>query len=477
MPEPSLAAEGPPGSILGWLNRSLAQPDPSHGDILSRERASRVSTTLLLLALLWVAGALLLPATTSTSLGKSPLGLTLILVSVPISLFLAYVVSRTRYTWFAAGFGAGVAAVGTIVAASYNPELGPAASSFFLFAVLLTTGSLFLPFPAALLIGALNLASAWSIPRWLPQAGPTALQVPYVFLGLNAALFMVLAPLRQHDANSRMAEAERAQEANRTVRVQAAQAQALRLESQSKDDLLRAATHEVRTPMSIILLQLSVLRGSGGALSAEQEKAVEVLERNLKRVADLMDHLLDKARIDAGRLDLDLQPVDVGAMLRDVEDSFRGTAEQWGVALRFEPCEATIRADPLRMAQMLYNLVGNALKFTPSGGTVAVAARREGRFLSIAVLDTGPGLTAEQIAGLGKPFHQVHEAPRGRWKGAGLGLSITRALAERHGGTLVCESGGPGLGSCFTVRLPVAGPTAPADAPADAPAAQMVPQG
>src|SRR5688572_18405182 len=240
MQEPREASV-PTVSGLSWLARSAVAPHEALTNARSQARASRVSSVLLLLAVLWTAGTLILPATTPAELAKSPIGLTLILVAVPFTLFCTYLVSRTTFTWLAAAFGLGVAAVGTVVVASYDPALAAAASSFFLFAILVTVGSLFLPLQAALLIGLLNLMSSMIVPHLLPQAGPAALQIPYLFLGLNAVLFLVVAPVRERDGLAMEAEILRSREARDLAKAEAELAQVLRLEGKSKDDLLRAA--------------------------------------------------------------------------------------------------------------------------------------------------------------------------------------------------------------------------------------------
>jgi hypothetical protein len=180
--------------------------------------------------------------------------------------------------------------------------------------------------------------------------------------------------------------------------------------------------------------------------------------RNQQRLAGIIDDLLDLSRIEAGRLDYRFEEVEPGALLAEVREAFEPQAEASGVTLALEPAGALppALADGRRLAQVLTNLVGNALKFTPRGGRVGLSARVAGDWLELSVEDTGPGIVPEDQPRIFEPFFQGSEQdPLTRTaRGTGLGLSISRELARAHGGELAVASV-PGRGSRFTLKLPV----------------------
>jgi signal transduction histidine kinase len=233
-----------------------------------------------------------------------------------------------------------------------------------------------------------------------------------------------------------------------------------------KTQFLGTTAHELRTPMTPVLLQLDLLqREKLGALTDRQRRSVELLGRNLQRLNVLVEDVLDIARVQSGKLRLAPQGVDLGLLAAEAAESFHSSAEAAGIVLEVQASQALpVRADPRRLTQVLFNLLGNAMKFTPRGGRIVVEARREDGTCAVSVADTGAGLRAEDLPKLFQPFSQVSDPAARAHAGAGLGLFICRAIVEAHGGTIVAESRGPGLGACFTFRLPLAAPT-PAAAP------------
>lgn len=248
-----------------------------------------------------------------------------------------------------------------------------------------------------------------------------------------------------------------AQDAVRRDAQQQAEIAKLREIAQFKSTFLNTAAHELSTPLTPIRFQIETLReGLVGELAPAQKDSVEMLARNLERLGSLVQDLLDAARLESGKLRLEVTDVDVDTLSRQALASFEPTAQAVRVALRLEgDCARVVRADPRRLSQVLFNLVDNAIKFTPEGGTVTLRRRCEERYVELAVEDTGVGLSAEQAAKLFHPFVQAHASALHGRSGTGLGLYISRGIVEQLGGTLEARSDGPGKGSTFAVRLPL----------------------
>jgi PAS domain S-box-containing protein len=233
--------------------------------------------------------------------------------------------------------------------------------------------------------------------------------------------------------------------------------QKLRELDQFKTRILNMAAHELNTPLTPLRLQTHLLlSGSLGTLEARQRHAVEVLDRNVTRLGSLVQEILDVARLQGGNLKVTVTPVELAGAVREAVDSFAETARRVGVSLEIAvPQELVVGADRGRLLQILYNLISNALKFTPAGGHVLIAGRATGDRMVFEVRDSGSGLTAEQISRLFKPFSQVHDPMAITAPGTGLGLYICRGLVEAMGGHIACESAGPGHGSTFRFDLPL----------------------
>lgn len=250
-------------------------------------------------------------------------------------------------------------------------------------------------------------------------------------------------------------ERRAAEEAQQAALERLLQIQELKEANQAKAELLRTAGHELNTPLSTVHSLLSLLKGGElGPLNEEQGRAVAMLHRNVERLARLVRDVLETARLQSGRLALRPRPHDVAEVVDEAVASFREQARQAGVTL-----EASVRpglrvvGDPERLTQVLFNLLGNALKFTPQGGRVVVTAGPEDGRAVVRVQDSGIGLDAEQVGRLFQPFARVHGDAR---PGNGLGLYISKSIVAQHGGQLWAESDGPGRGATFVVALPLA---------------------
>jgi signal transduction histidine kinase/ActR/RegA family two-component response regulator len=225
--------------------------------------------------------------------------------------------------------------------------------------------------------------------------------------------------------------------------------------SRAKSDFLAAMSHEIRTPLNGVIGMADLL--AAGPLTPEQRDQAETIRRSGETLLAILNDILDWAKIEAGRLEVERLPVDARAAAADTWALYRSQVREQGGALVLDWPETVPRrvlADPIRVRQVLWNLVSNALKFAP-GGTVTVAASAggEGR-LAIAVRDTGIGMDEAQRARLFRPFTQGDASTTRRFGGTGLGLAITARLLEAMDGTIAVASA-PGCGSTFTVRLPL----------------------
>lgn len=223
-----------------------------------------------------------------------------------------------------------------------------------------------------------------------------------------------------------------------------------------KTDLINTASHELRTPLTPIALQLEMLQSAdAGALTDRQRRALQVVDRNAKRLSLLVQDMLDVARLQSGRLVVQKDPIDLTPLLQEAVASYHDAAHQAGVELVLhDPGRLAVEADGQRITQVLYNLLSNGVKFTPSGGRITVRAGAGEGHAWVRIEDTGAGLSEEQMAGLFRPFSQVHDPMQRTAGGTGLGLFISKGIIEQHAGHIGCESLGPGKGSAFWFTLP-----------------------
>ncbi len=251
-------------------------------------------------------------------------------------------------------------------------------------------------------------------------------------------------------------EAKRA-EATRAalVREQAARAEA-EAATRAKDAFLAILSHELRTPLTAMLGWTRMLR-TQNLDQATAARALEVIERNTKLQVRFIEDLLDVSRIIAGTLRLDARPVMVAPAVEAALTAMRGAAEAKGIRLEsvLDEKAGPVRGDPARLQQVVWNLVSNAIKFTPSGGRVEIRLVRRGSAVEISVRDTGKGIAVEQLPQILTRVGVAEHSSRQPQGGLGLGLGIVRHLVELHGGTVHAESAGPGQGATFTVTLPL----------------------
>jgi len=240
----------------------------------------------------------------------------------------------------------------------------------------------------------------------------------------------------------------------------------------AKDEFLALVSHELRSPLSAMRGWVELL-AAGLLHESEVPGALHRIHRNVRLQERLIGDLLDGSRIIAGKLEILRSPVDLMEIARTAVEECRSMAEQKGVSLRFEsaPTRVLVMGDEQRLTQVVVNVIGNGIKFTPPGGSVQLRLdRHEGRAL-MTVADTGVGMTAEVIDRLFERFWQADSSRARREGGLGLGLAIVRYLVDEHEGTIRAESPGAGQGSTFVIELPLldARPVAPAGPPEERP--------
>lgn len=250
-------------------------------------------------------------------------------------------------------------------------------------------------------------------------------------------------------------------------RVQAAYAAAEEA-NRLKDDFLATVSHELRTPLTTMLGWLQLLRSRH--LSEEKRaRALEMLERSARAQALVIEDLLDLSRIVAGKLHLEPGPLDMKAVVEAAIEFTRPLADAKGVTLELETGTAPLpmRGDAGRLQQVVWNLVSNAIKFTPGGGRVTVQLRPMDGAVELRVKDTGVGISPGFLPHIFERFRQQDSGSRRAHGGLGLGLAIVHHIVELHGGRVSASSGGEGLGASFVLHLPLEPrPMPPADPPA-----------
>jgi signal transduction histidine kinase len=219
----------------------------------------------------------------------------------------------------------------------------------------------------------------------------------------------------------------------------------------AKDELVANVSHEFGGPLTAILGNLDIVMRGAPELDAGARRGLEVAERNAERLRVLVQDLLSSA---ASVESVQLRRTDLAGLVENSLGSARAQADAANVGLVADvPAPLWADADPLRLGQALDNLVSNAIKYSPGGGLVSVRARRDDGWVRLEVQDTGMGMTEDEAGRIFTRFFRTTAARQAAIPGAGLGLSITKSIVERHGGSITCSSR-PGKGSTFTVALP-----------------------
>jgi signal transduction histidine kinase len=223
-----------------------------------------------------------------------------------------------------------------------------------------------------------------------------------------------------------------------------------------RDEFVAVVSHELRTPLTSIIGYLELIAdGEAGELTSEQAGYLAIVQRSTNRLVELVGDLLLVAEAERGPLALESVETDIGVLAANAVEAARPAADARGVVLRLEPSQGgMLYGDPTRLAQMLDNLISNAIKFTPEGGRVTVLASTIGRAVLVEVADNGEGISALDREQLFDPFFRSRAANARAVPGTGLGLTITKAIVDAHGGTIRVEST-VGRGTTFRVRIPV----------------------
>ncbi|HEY4016433.1 MAG TPA: response regulator [Polyangiaceae bacterium] len=225
----------------------------------------------------------------------------------------------------------------------------------------------------------------------------------------------------------------------------------------AKDGFLAMVSHELRTPLNAILGWTRVMR-SGGLPADQVEKALATVERNALAQTQLIEELMDMSRIVSGKLTIERQPVELVGVIQSSVEAVRLSAQTKSIAvqLKIEPEAGRITGDPARLQQVLLNLLTNAIKFTPKGGSVLVSLERGEGCVRLSVADSGAGIAPDFLPHVFERFRQGTAGDRRVQAGLGLGLAIVKHIVELHDGFVEARSAGEGLGATFVVTLPLA---------------------
>jgi signal transduction histidine kinase/ActR/RegA family two-component response regulator len=290
----------------------------------------------------------------------------------------------------------------------------------------------------------------WTI-HWLSRRegfGVALLSAAGTFAGgmIIAMLLFTLVRVQMRAREQAEATAERLRESEA----------ALQRANTAKDEFLATLSHELRTPMTAIMGWSEMLADEENLDRETQSMAVEAIRKSATVQAQLIDDLLDVSRITAGKMKIECEPTELATVLRSAVQTVRSAADAKQVSLSEEIAPGLlVNGDARRLQQIVWNLITNAVKFTPEGGKVAVALRQEGREAVIEVRDTGQGIAPEFMPHIFERFRQADSSTTRPHMGLGLGLAIVRHLVELHGGTISAESKGEGKGSTFRVRIPL----------------------
>jgi CheY-like chemotaxis protein/nitrogen-specific signal transduction histidine kinase len=226
--------------------------------------------------------------------------------------------------------------------------------------------------------------------------------------------------------------------------------------NKAKDDFLAALSHELRTPLTPALAAANYLADNAAKLPAEFVEDIEIIKRNVRLQARLIDDLLDLTRVTRGKLNLQVEDIDAHILVRDAIDIVNSAiaAKKLNLSAHLNATEHYIRADSIRIQQVFWNLINNAVKFTPPDGKIDIRTSNDdhGRF-QFEITDNGIGIEVERQALLFAPFEQADPSIRRQFGGLGLGLAISKHLINLHGGTIEVHSRGRSYGSTFKLAL------------------------
>jgi len=227
---------------------------------------------------------------------------------------------------------------------------------------------------------------------------------------------------------------------------------------EAQREFTSTVSHELRTPLAAIMMAIDIiLSGTAGDTTEQQKNFLGMAKNNIDRLSRLINDVLDLARLESGRVGLNIQMNDLHRVVKDVGVMQKGVANKKGLSfqLKLDETVPSLPFDQDKLAQVLNNLLNNAIKFTDQGGVmVATNYRRDGNHVEVSVADTGPGIQAEDVPKLFQKFKQLEDPALNKTGGTGLGLAICREIVRQHGGKIWVESE-VGKGSCFIFVLPI----------------------
>jgi two-component system, chemotaxis family, CheB/CheR fusion protein len=289
--------------------------------------------------------------------------------------------------------------------------------------------------------------------RWHVRKDGTQIYCRGVVTPIDTESFKGYAKIARDDTDKKGAESQQELQLTleRAIRTQAEEANRL------KDEFFAVLSHELKNPLNLIHVKAELLTRLPAAREiAPVREAADAIQRSVISQAKIIDDLLDLSRVRTGKLTLQFEPVDLAAVLRAVVDASSDDARSNGIDLSVSGIDTplVVQADAVRFEQMLWNVVRNALKFTPRGGRVDLLLSRENGFACIEVADTGRGIPSDFLPKVFDMFSQAEGGGRRDRGGLGIGLSLVKQLAEMHGGRIEAESAGLGLGARFRLWLP-----------------------
>jgi len=236
----------------------------------------------------------------------------------------------------------------------------------------------------------------------------------------------------------------------------------------AKDEFLAVLSHELRTPLNAVYGWARLMQAGALGDPALVARATDAIVRNSDVQVQLIDDLLDLSRITSGKMHLEVRPVDLAEVVEGALDAVRPAADAKAICMEtvVDPAVGPVTGDPSRLQQVVWNLLMNAIKFTPKGGRVGLRLRQAGSLAEIVVSDTGQGIAPATLPHVFDRFWQADSSTTRKHGGLGLGLALVKHLVELHGGEVVAQSEGEGRGATFTVKLPVGVADAPSGPPA-----------
>jgi signal transduction histidine kinase len=228
----------------------------------------------------------------------------------------------------------------------------------------------------------------------------------------------------------------------------------LRDAEQAKKQFVAHVSHELRTPLTSIRGALALVLDGGAPVDEDSAELLTAAHRSAERLLALVNDLLDLERVGSGELSVDKKDCDLAAALTRAAETVKPIAGDAGVALAIDAGPICLHADPERLAQVVINLLANAIRFSPRGGTVALSARADGECVRITIDDQGPGVPPDFRQSIFEPFKQVKGSAAHKKGGTGLGLTISHAIVTAHGGAIAVGDA-PGGGARFTIDLPL----------------------